>query len=270
MIKRILLSSIAALTLTTGAEAGLLESWSSYMWKTEQPTPPSIKVLIAKSESGVVLEVKGKYKLYDPNTMQHISTRFVGKRRYLQALSDGLKWGEQFPGIYQLLIVPDEAGTTTLINGVEYSGSLYVYDVGGKVSVVNDVYIEDYLDSVLMAKAAALTPEEALGALAIAGRTEAYWASSHPKTTFWAVDASKAGYAGQANKGPNPRVQKSLATTKYMVLTDGDRPFNANWSDAKISWSEAERLASLGENAAQILKKAFPEANLKVMLTNPQ
>ncbi|MCB1114441.1 MAG: hypothetical protein KDK62_06765 [Chlamydiia bacterium] len=270
MIKKYALPGLVALGMVATSEAGLLESWSSYMWKTEQPKPPSVKVLVVKSKPGVVLEVKGKYKLYDPNTMEHISTRFVGKRRYMQALSDGLRWGEQFPGIYQLLIVPDENGTTTLIDGVEYSGSLYVYDVGGKISVVNDVYVEDYIDSLLTGSGSGLMPEEALGAMAIVDRTQAYYAANNPKTAFWALDGAKVGYEGHPNLPKSPRVENTLGTTKYMVLTEGDKPFNANWDNASITLDEAQRLGAQGENAAQILKRAFPSAQLKVMLSNTQ
>lgn len=234
----------------------------------EKPVSPSIKVLIANSKPGLLLEVRGKYKIYDPHTMEHLSTRFVGKRKYLQALSNGIKWGEEFPGIYQLLIVPDDPRTITLIEGVPYEGSLYIYDVAGQISVVNDVDIEKYVDSILTAQNQEVVSPESLGALAIANRTQAYYYANHPKTQFWAVEAGKAGYQGYM--GRNSSVEKALQTTKYLVLTEGDQPFNARWEEAKIAAGDTSKLASQGENAVEILKKAFPRASLKLMQSDPK
>jgi stage II sporulation protein D len=268
MISKYVLPGVLSLMLATQVEAGLLENLSSYMWKAEKPKPPTIKVLIAKNKPGILLEVKGQYKLFDPNTMEYISTRYVGKRRYLQPLSNGIKWGEEFPGIFQLLIVPDDPGTTTLIDGVEYSGSLYIYDVGGRISVVSKIPIEEYLDGVMAIHTTGIMPEETLGAMAILGRTQAYFASAHPKTNFWDVDGTKTGYEGRAVSDKQTKLGRALTTTKYMVLTEEERPFNADWSQAKISLPEAERLGSQGMDAAEILKRAFPQAALKVMLSN--
>ncbi|MFN4174410.1 MAG: hypothetical protein ACK4HV_04830, partial [Parachlamydiaceae bacterium] len=91
---------ICALMCVNALEAGILENWSAYVMKQEA-RPATIKVLVAQNKPGIVLEVRGKYKIYDPNTMEHISTRFIGKRKFLQPLSNGIKWGEEFPGIYQ-------------------------------------------------------------------------------------------------------------------------------------------------------------------------
>lgn len=268
MIKKYLLPGIIGLSLIASCEAGAVDSWAT-MWKSERPQAPAIKVLIAKNKPGVVLEVKGKYKLYDPNTKEHISTRFVGKRKYIQALANGLKWGEEFPGVYQIMILPDEGKTTTLVDGIEYSGALYIYDVAGRISVVNEVQIEDYLDSVMSSQIAAeAVPAEALGAIAIANRTQAYYLANNPKTDYWAVDGSKTGYEGHAATHQKNGVNKALATTKYMVLTENDKPFNADFSGAKLALEQTYKLAEQGEHAAEILKKAFPGTSLKVMLTN--
>lgn len=268
MLTKFILPGLIGLSLVTNCEAGMIEHWSASMWKSEKPQPPQIKVLIAKNKPGVVLEVKGKYKMYDPNTMEHLSTRFIGKRKYIQSLANGLKWGEEFPGIYQLMIVPDEGKTTTLVDGIEYAGTLYIYDVAGRISVVNEVQIEDYLDSVMTAQLLKSMPEETLGALAIANRTQAYYLAQNPKTDFWTVEAGKVGYEGYAVTERNNAVDKALATTKYMVLTENDKPFNADWTSSKLQLTDAERYAQQGQSALDILKKAFPTAALKVMLTN--
>lgn len=254
MNKICFLVSLAALLLT------------GMVYGIDRPAPPMIKVLIANNKPGILLEVRGKYKIFDPHTMEHISTRFVGKRKYLQALTNGLKWGEEFPGIFQLLIMPDDPRTTTLVDGVPYEGNLYIYDVGGMISIVNDVEIEKYLDSLLVAQNTENLSTEALGALAIVNRTQAYFQANHPKTKYWAVDGKKIGYKGYVD--PSENVGKALQTTKYMVLTEGDQTFNAEWNESKLPLNVANQLANEGQNAAEILKRAFPNTALKVMLTN--
>jgi stage II sporulation protein D len=246
------------------AEAGVLENWASYLWKQDSQKPPTIKILVAHNKPGIVLEVKGKYKLFDPHKNEYMSTRFIGKRKFLQPLSNGLKWGEEFPGVYQIMIMPEDPNTTTLVDGIEYKGSIYVYDVGGQISVVNGIDVEDYLNSLLSTHYPQKLPEEMLGAIAITNRTEAYWQAKHPKTSYWDVDASRVGYEGYAVAGRPSTIPQALSTTKYMVLVNNNEPIEANWDRAAISLNEAEKMAKQGEHAAQILSKAFPNSTLRV------
>lgn len=261
MFKKLL---IALFLVSASLQAGIIENWVSNLWKKDEGHPPLIKVLIAHSKPGMVIEVKGKYTLYDPHTMNHISTRFIGKRKYMQALTDGLKWGEEFPGMHQLLIVPMDQKTTTLVDGVEYKGSIYVYDVSGTISVINEIYVEDYLNSLLTSKYAAdpLT-FETLSALAIDHRTQAYWQVKNPKTPFWDVDATKEGFEGSAVV-KNPL--QAVTTTKYMVLLKDGSVFNADWPST-FTLAESDKLAREGQHASQILSRIFPGTTIRV-LTN--
>ncbi len=251
--------------------------------------PATIKLLVVHDKPGVVLEVKGRYKLFDPNTKDHISTRFVGKRKFIQAVKDGLKWGEEFPGVYQLLAVPDSSRTTIIADGVEYRGAIYVYDIGGTVSIVNEVPLDEYLNSMLAPQyATSELSDEALNALVIAARTQAYYMNQHPGSQYWAADARKIGYQGYAMSSPNSRLAKSIEKTRNMVLSKDEAgagadsaaiaAFPAVWgissSDgavgsqsvpSAISLVEADDLAKKGELAAQILHQAFPNTSLKVI-----
>lgn len=125
MFAKVLMFIAALLPFTGNLQAAF---WDSFFSSEVKPEPKTIKVLIVHDKPGVVLEVKGKYTLYDPNKSKykHISTRFLGKRKFIQAVSDGLRWGEEFPGVYQLLIVPDEKTMTTVVDGNDYQGNLYI------------------------------------------------------------------------------------------------------------------------------------------------
>lgn len=240
-------------------------------------SPQLIRVLLVHDQPGAVIEVKGKYKIYDPRDFSHISSRYGGQRRYIQAVQDGIRWGEEFPGIYQLMIVPDNQFTTTIVDGIEYRGSIYVYDIGGTISVVNDVYVEDYIQSLLAPKYREMMPEETLAAIAIAARTAVYFQAHNPKNKYWDVDGRQAGYQGYAATNLNSPIERAIHATRYLIMTLPDSlaqaaPFAAQWEPsnepgkkAQISLAEAQAMAKNGAHAAQILSKAFPGTTLLLM-----
>lgn len=229
----------------------------------------TMKVLVAHDVPGVVLEVKGKYKIFDPNKNSFISTRFIGKRKFVQSYSDGLKWGEEFPGVYQITIVPENEKTTTLVDGVEYSGNVFVYDIGGTISVVNEVPLDDYVKAVASYRYDRKLPQELANAVAIAIRSEAWLQHQSAQQKYWDVQANLAGYQGSAAAQDN-RFAKAVKDTRNMILTKDGRPVSLDWATAKnnpgepseISFSEAEQLANNGDHAVQILQKAYPSSSL--------
>jgi stage II sporulation protein D len=282
ILVRVLLLLIACMPFTETLQAGIIERM--FTTKTER-WPPTIKLLLAHDKEGVMLEVKGKYHLYDPYDNSHISTRFIGKRKYIQAISDGIKWGEEFPGVHQLLISPDSQDVTTLIDGIEYRGKVYIYDVGGTISIVNEPDIEDYLESMLTPHFREEFPHEVLAAVAIAARTNAYYEAANPKHTFWALDAREVGYQGYAVTNKEAPIGKAIDATRYLIMSrtpmtdDVATPFMTSWGIGEkpskvasnlivvshISLHQAEDLARKGDHAAKILAVAFPDSHLALM-----
>lgn len=261
----------ALMPFVTSIEAGVLDSWA----KPTPIPPPTIGVLLLHDRPGAVLEVKGKYRLFDPKGYQFISTRFIGKRKYLQVVSDGLKWGEEFPGLHQLMIVPDTQTITTNVDGIEYRGSIYAYDVEGSVGIVNEVDIEDYLQSILTPAIQENLPREVLAAIAIAARTEAYYQSQHPKSKYWSVDGAQVGYRSYSLADPKSPMGQAIINTRYLTMTqsrEGEAPsfFQAQFGldqvgNAKVSLKEAIEMAEKGSHAGQILAKAFPGTSVILM-----
>lgn len=243
---------------------------------------PSIKVLILHDKESADVEVKGKYKIFDPHTnVQLINMRLVGKNKPVEAMAGGLKWGEEFPGVFQINIVPQGTDTQILVNGVLYPGSLQVYDVGGKVSIVSELPLEDYLRYLLADRFDQSLPDEALAALVIAARTNAYYYAQNPKTRFWSVDGSKEGYRGYVNANPANPIQQAIKNTRNMVMSKTSlyegvvTPFALHWdkgstANAKamasmISVSELEEMAKKGAHAAAILDKAYPKTTIQMI-----
>lgn len=282
-IARYLVLLFASLTFANSAEAGLWDALKKYLWSQEATAPAAVSVLIIHDQPKVVLEVKGKYQLFDPLDNSHISTRFLGKKKTIEAVSGGLKWGEEFPGIHQMQIVPEQAVAVN-VEGVDYPGNLLVYDIGGTISIVNQIPLERYLEIVLEQQFVDPLPEEALAAVAIVARTNAYYQIENPKNPYWTAEASRVGYQGNIKLNSESPIAKAIRVTRGMVLSRTGvyegvlTPFAAQWGPisggkpgqhssifSRITLSEAEEMARKGGNAAQILAKGFPNTTIELI-----
>ncbi len=260
-------------------EAGLWDAVTNYIVGQEQVVPEKISVLVAHDQPGALLEVTGKYRIYDPNKNKLMSARMMGKKKYIQAVPEGIKWQEEFPGMHQLKIVPDETNCTTYIDGVEYKGAVYIYDIGGTISIVNELNVEDYVSSILADQFNEPgLAEETLSAVAIAARTHAYHQSTNPKNRYWAVDGRQIGFKGFDEVNPSSPVQEAVRLTDGIVLSqdsDMTKVFPALWGSAtggtqeagvfsRITLFDADDLAKKGHDASMILHKAFPGTAIKM------
>lgn len=265
-------------------EAGLWDTLKSMIWRTHTKCEPMIDVLIVNDQANILLEVRGRYQLIDPHTKTLLSKRYLGKKKHLEAVSSGLKWGEEFPGVFQLQIVPEDPRATLVVNEIEYHGSLYIYDIGGSISIVNRVPIEDFLQATITGKFSESLPEETHAAIAIAARTDAFYQSQNPKNRYWAVDGHVIGYRGLASQVSDEAMEQAIVSTRHMVLSKTGSyervitPFPATWTTndqerrthqnggaARISIAEAEQMALHGNHAAQILSKAFPGSHIEII-----
>ncbi|MBA2727942.1 MAG: SpoIID/LytB domain-containing protein [Parachlamydiaceae bacterium] len=271
----------ALMSIVAPVDAGIMDVLSRAFSTEAPPKPPSIRILLAHDEPSVFLEVKGKYKIFDPHTNSHINTGFLGKRRTVEATLDGIRWGEEFPGVYQIVIIPDAPDTTTLVDGVEYRGKVYIYDVGGSISLVNQITLEEYLSSVLPQGYPEALPPNLLEAIAITARTDSYSLAQSGNNPYWDVDASKVGYHGHALSRTSKPLENAILVTQNLILhRDGKadwvvNPFAVSWKPASgaktdkgvvysaFTIEEAVKLANKGATAVQILEQAFPDTSIQ-------
>ncbi len=287
-MKKIALGLALLMPCITFQEAFCQEKNSEYFQSQNDnfilaPTK-KIKVLISHDKKQVQLNINGKYRIFDPYAKKHISTRFKGKNQIIESMHDGLKWGEEFPGLHQLEFVPGDTETTVSVDGVAYKGNIIVYDIGGSISVVNELLVEDYLFSHLSATQIRQLPGEIQAALAIAARTNAYYQIHNPKNPFWDIDARAVGYRGLINENLFPILQRAIKNTKDMVLSLSGKfegtiiTFPIEWENilsdsnskkkatkSMLSLNEANDMVKQGEHADFILKKAFPQASLHLI-----
>jgi stage II sporulation protein D len=266
------------------AQSGWLDSVMNVFKKSSVPQP-IVRVLILNHVDHAELEIKGVYTVDDPNeeTAQNFGTRFIGKKRPIEVQSNGLKWGEEFPGTHQIRIKPEEKETEILINGERFKGTLFIYQIGDErvLSAVEHLSLEEFLPFELSRYNEKKLEPETLAALAIIARTNAYYQHKYPKSKFWDVNGEKIGYFGELVV--EPEIEKAIRLTRNMIMSktgvyEGKAtPFPARFDhldmpdqkrelmESKLTLDEANELAKNGEDAAKILAKAFPGTTIMLI-----
>lgn len=186
--------------------------------KQTEKAPNAIRVLLARDVEGALLEVKGNYKIFDPNTGKRLASRLFGKIFRIHAVEDGIQWGEIFPDIYQIQLVPDNSKTTVLVDGIQYKGKITVYNVKGRMYIINEVDVEDYIKSILAVASLPHLEPEVARALAIAARTQAMYLMSKAQQAHWHVEAEKVSYQGYGITYQSPEIEEAIKDTHYLAL----------------------------------------------------
>jgi stage II sporulation protein D len=212
------------------------QSQTSYERIAEPMAPRNIQILLEKESNGVLLEVKGPYYIFNPQDGSRVSSGLLGKRFMIHELSNGLKWGEEFPGIHQIYIKPRSEDTAIFINGIQYDGAIAVYGVGGKINVVNDLDIESYVRSSLTSQFSNYLEPEVMSALAILTRTDAYFrATKASPSSFWHVAAQEIGYQGSGLIVNNSAIDRAVESTRHLILLHSENgknvPFATTWTE---------------------------------------
>jgi stage II sporulation protein D len=226
---------IAAALLFCSAAIGA-DEFSSYERIAEPMAPRNIQVLLENNAEGALLEVKGPYYIFNPEDGSRVSSGLLGKRFMVHELENGLKWGEEFPGVHQIYIKPRSSQTSIFINGVQYAGSVAIYGVSGKINIVNDLDIESYIKSTLTTQFMTPLEPEVMSALAILARTDAYCHAVRAKDeSFWHVSAQEENYQGSALIVSNSPVDRAVESTRHLILLhpeEGkDLPFATTWTE---------------------------------------
>ncbi len=197
---------------------------------SQHSKPATIKVLLAKHTKDLVLEVKGRYQLYNPQDGVLISSESSGKRANFSLTEQGIKWGNLIPGASQIRIVPGDSQSSILVNGIQYKGCVEIYAEAGSFNIVNELDVENYLRSILTAEFPTALNKEVMEALTIIERTNVYYHLERNPNVFWHVDAKDVGYQGYALVFQNLHVDRAIEATRHMVLTYQNRPFASSWT----------------------------------------
>lgn len=224
---------LATLTMLSATLFGAHEDGSYQIEANgEESIPVYVKVLVAENIEGALIDVRGGYKVYNPENGKQLSSGFKGKKYYLQTNTAGLKWGEGYPGIHQIKIVPANQSTSILVDGIQYRGYVEAYDINSKIQLVNEVDVEDYLRSILSHEFATKKLSPAVyDAIAIAMRTHVYSIVARGFNPFWDIHAKEVSYLGEGQTKINPDMERAILATKGLIMTFQDRPFCTGWTE---------------------------------------
>lgn len=192
--------------------------------------PATIKVLLEKKSNGVFLEACGSFVVYDPHNGKKINRGQRGKRFYCYPHKEGIKWGEDFLGIFQLYIAPTSPTTTFLVNGVQYRGAIEVYHVDNTLNIINEVDVESFIKSILSETVQTSLSANVFDAITIIARTNAYYVALINNNVFWHTTAQEEGYHGMGLTLQNPAIDAAVDNTRYLVMTYRKQLFPGAWT----------------------------------------
>ncbi len=231
-MKRTLTLVLALFAISFSAEAATWQSMKDLFGFEMPDGPPAIKVLVGKDLSEVQLQVTGGYRVYDPIKGSRVSFGFFEKNYPIVPDREGLRWGQLFTDTFILTLVPDNNKGVIDLNGAEYKGRLHIYQIDGRISLVNEVPIEDYVKSVVAAEINPDSPDEVISSIALVERTEAYYHVLRGQRAYWDVEADDVQYFGNSVTYSHKHIDRVVNQTKGMILTlSDDRPFMAKWTE---------------------------------------
>lgn len=231
------MKTVIAAALLLGAISPVLQAEENWLEHPAELTAPNtIKVLLERDVATALLEVKGPYHIFNPHNGRRETSGLLGKRFMIHELEEGLKWGEKFVDTHQIEIRPRSPETKIFVNGIQYSGSIFVYGCAEKIHIVNEVEIEDYVKAILSPEQTSLEPE-VLSALAILARTNAHFQAekNQSKEILWHVAATDVGYQGSALMIPNSPIDRAVETTRNLILV---HPSDGKTSAFAATWTE--------------------------------
>lgn len=198
---------------------------------SQKTKPATLKIRIAENGEGSMLEVKGHYEVFDPISHFMLAAGRFGKKQPIFGDGAGIEWGERFPSIHQMRIVPADKESTILVNGIEYRGCMELYNVNGKICIINEIDIESYLKSVLSAQIPLQSESHLLDAMTIIARTNAYYLAQRNNQAKWHTTAEEARYYGYGMTMQNLAIDTAVENTRHIVMTYHNRPFASTWTE---------------------------------------
>ncbi|MBF5051147.1 hypothetical protein CLAVI_000783 [Candidatus Clavichlamydia salmonicola] len=229
---------------------------------------PEVKVLLHENVTSVLLESKDSYTVTDSRGTL-LSSQSFGKRFVVHSMTDGLRWGEIFPAVSSITITPQQDDSYVFVNGMQYSGVVHVYRVDNhRITVVNELSVDDYLKSSLALKFDQSFSQEALSAYVIAERTKLVEKikATQGRDLCWHLVSSDEHYLGYAITRRENGVDLAVDWTACMIL---DRLNTRVALDITVlRLEDMEALAQAGMNAKQILDAFYPDIKLIVLKTD--
>jgi len=233
-----------------------------------------MKVLVASDQQSLLIEVPGAHNIYDPYTGKKLESAFARSSYQMVPTEDGVKWGQTFPGIYQIMLVPDSQYVPVVVNGIPYGGVVLFYQAENRLAVVNWVSLEDFVSSLLSTR---LLPsrdaqKEALAVYAILARSLAYAKLLQHENQLWDCKAEDFGYQGRSSVRNDDAFVQAIQSSKDVIVTrdqQGQDPYSQPIEEIfqRLPYQRLQELSERGQNAKDMLHRFYPDYLLRMIPT---
>lgn len=193
----------------------------------------TIRLLIEKEAKEITLEMIGGYRMIDPRTGHYVAAGTLNKKYPLVPLETGLRWGDEYPGVYQVTLIPRGRHGYARVNGRPCRGVLHIYQIYGKLSVVNEIGIEEYVEGELATTFPESADSTVMEAVAIAARTHAHFDVERGRASYWHIEKLGSKPYGRPAAAGREDISQVVKETAGMVLLydqEGRRTFPAEWT----------------------------------------
>ncbi|MBF0510725.1 MAG: SpoIID/LytB domain-containing protein [Candidatus Omnitrophica bacterium] len=210
-MKRLILVLCSMIMAAGIAFAGLLA-------KDKPKVPQMIKVAIVRDSRELDLAIHGSYRIRDLSSGKIIGNGSYLNNCHVRLLDHGILIGLQVLPAKKMLIEPSR-DASLIIDERPFRGEVtLIRTPENKITVINDINVEDYIKGVLYREVSSHWPMEALKAQAVAARTYAIY-SIHPAGKLYDVtnDIYSQVYGGRGAE--RYRTDVAVDYTKGEVLT---------------------------------------------------
>lgn len=234
------------------------------------PEEPICKVLLLKEQKSIQVEINGAHNIYDPYTGKKLEASYLSSSYPMVPTVEGIKWGQDFPGVYQIVIIPDDETVGVTINGITYTGVVVFYQIEDRLSAINWISLDDMTSSLLSSNFLPRDAyqKEAVASYAIALRSIIYQQIASAENPYWDIKAEDCGYQGKTVVRVDSAFVEAMKATKKIVLADTSaQPLTRKTIEAlrqKLPSTEVEAMAKDGKDARIILRRFYPNTTLTI------
>jgi len=180
-------------------------------------------VLLFESQTPVLVSSDSHVRLYSPDDDEKLAELPQLVNVGVAPIPNGIMIGENTFASDTVRISP-KSGTFLSVAGRRYRGTLLlVRSSEEKLIGINEVYIGDYVQSVVTAEMPWRWPMEALKAQAIAARTYALWRSQQRRGRLFYLFADSRDQVYRGVGSESRRSRKATSLTRGVVLVENKR-----------------------------------------------
>ncbi len=204
-----------------------------------------IKVLLMKSDAPVTIASKTRIKISD------IRTRNV-------LYNNTNKSVKVYPEKLKNTVLAESWESPLFINSKPYRGSVELHNVNGKIYVINEVGIEEYLQGVVPSEMNGNWHVEALKAQSIAARTYAYYMMLQQNKGLFDLDCSTNSQVYKGISVETELANQAVKETSGKIMTYENKPILAVFHSTSGGSIIANSYVWGGEQLPYLVDKVDP------------